>query len=114
MVVPDDHLEASFRGSQTLFAEMNAMTPPEALGSIYVKAAVVDEVAFRRISDPRDRKWNEKLADDLVEVAAGEGLLDFLVDPPVWGPVSNVGLVGAATTGEQGDDTASSVEDDGA
>jgi hypothetical protein len=52
---------------------------------------------------------------DLVEVAAGEDLLHLLFEPPVRGPVGYVGLVGrASTAGEQGDNAANPVEDDGA
>jgi len=55
------------------------------------------------------------LADYLVEEAAGEGLLDLLLEPPVRGPVGYVGLVGrAAAAGEQGDDATAPVEHDGA
>jgi hypothetical protein len=61
------------------------------------------------------RKKCTNLAGGLVEVAVGEGLPDLLLEPPVWGRVGYVCLVvRATTTGEQGDDTASSVEDDGA
>ena len=50
--MPDGLLDPAFRRGQTLLTEMNAVTPPEALGSVHVKAAVVDEVTFRRIPDP--------------------------------------------------------------
>jgi len=61
------------------------------------------------------KKKCTNLVDERVEVAAGEGLLDLLLHPPVLCRVGYVGRVGrAATTGEQGDDTAVSAEDDGA
>jgi len=37
------------------------------------------------------------LANNLVEEAAREGLLDPLLEPPVWGPVGYVSLVGGTT-----------------
>jgi len=44
--MPDGHHNATFRCGQTVFAEMNAMAPSEALGSVDVGAAVVDEVTL--------------------------------------------------------------------
>lgn len=51
--MPNGFLDAAFRRGQTLFAEMNAVAPPEALCGVHVDAAVVNEVTFRRIRDPR-------------------------------------------------------------
>ena len=48
-------------------------------------------------------------------MAAWEGLLDLHLEPPIRGPASHVDLISlAATAGEQGDNAASPVEDDGA
>ena len=47
--MPDGLHNATLRRGQTMFAEMNAMTPSEALGSVNVGAAVVNEVTLRRI-----------------------------------------------------------------
>ena len=47
-------------------------------------------------------------------MAVGEDPLDLLLKPPVGGSVGYVCLIArAATAGEQGDNTASPVEDDG-
>jgi len=66
-----------------------------------------------------ERKGKKKnctnLANNLVEEAAREGLLDPLLEPPVWGPVGYVSLVGGTTAPcEQGNNAAGSVQDDGA
>jgi len=50
--MPNGQLNAALCRGQPLFAEMNAVTPSETLGSVHVRAAVVDEVTFRRIRDP--------------------------------------------------------------
>lgn len=52
-VVPNGFLDAAFRCGQALLAEMYAVTPPKGLGSVHIRAAVVDEVTFRRVRDPR-------------------------------------------------------------
>lgn len=52
-MMSNGYLDSAFRRGQTLFAEMNAVTPPEVLCSVHVNAAVVNEVTFRRIRDPR-------------------------------------------------------------
>ena len=44
--MPNGFLDAAFRRGQTLFAEMNAVAPPEALCGVHVDAAVVNEVTF--------------------------------------------------------------------
>ena len=63
----------------------------------------------------REKKNCTNLANNLVEEAAREGLLDPLLEPPVWGPVGYVSLVGGTTAAcEQGDNAAGSVQDDGA
>ena len=54
------------------------------------------------------------VGDDWVEVAAGQGLLDVRLKFIPCGTECDVGLISrAATTSEHGDDTASSIEDDG-
>jgi len=71
-------------------------------------------VSYTKWTKGKEKKNCTNLADDLVEEAAGESLLDLLLEPPVRGPVGYVGLVGrAAAAGEQGDDATGPVEDDG-
>ena len=42
----DGHLNATLRRGQAMFAEMNAVAPPEAFGSVDVGATVVNKVTF--------------------------------------------------------------------
>jgi len=71
-----------------------------------------DGVSYARKVKVKKKCTN--LVDDRVEVAAGEGLLDLLLQPPIWCRIGYIGLVSlAATTGDQGNDTAVSAEDDG-
>lgn len=48
----DSLLDATLCRSQTLFTKMNAVAPPEALGSVDVGATIVNKVTFRRVRDP--------------------------------------------------------------
>jgi len=50
--MPNGFLDAAFRRSQTLLAEVNAVTPPKGLCGVHVDATVVNEVTFRGIRDP--------------------------------------------------------------
>ena len=61
--MPNGYLDAAFRRGQTLFAEMNAVTPPKGLGSVHVAAAVVNEVTFRGIRNPCLRQSLSDLQD---------------------------------------------------
>ena len=71
--------------------------------------------SVRACTKGKEEKRANLVVDHLIEEAAGEGLLDLLLEPPVQGPVGNVGIISRAnTTGEQGDDAAGSVKDDGA
>jgi hypothetical protein len=44
--MPNGFHDTAFRRGQTLFAEVDAVTPPKGLGGVHVGAAIVNEVAF--------------------------------------------------------------------
>ena len=66
--------------------------------------------SVRACTKGKEEKSANLVVDHLIEEAAAEGLL---LEPPVQGPVGDVGIISRAnTTGEQGDDAAGSVKDD--